>query len=126
MVLNIIHTKKVVYTILYICCMVMFAVDVNAQNNKPNKDELQKKIQQKHKEIELTQTFIKENKTKQKTTITLLQTINSQINIRENIIDKTNRQVGVLENEIDTLREENVNLKNQILLTSQINTGTQI
>jgi len=31
-----------------------------------------------------------------------------------------------LQNEIDTLREENVNLKNQILLTSQINTGTQI
>jgi septal ring factor EnvC (AmiA/AmiB activator) len=110
-VLNIIHTKKVVYTILYICCMVMFAVDVNAQNNKPNKDELQKKIQQKHKEIELTQTFIKENKTKQKTTITLLQTINSQINIRENIIDKTNRQVGVLENEIDTLNATIIQLE---------------
>jgi len=31
-----------------------------------------------------------------------------------------------LQNEIDTLREENVNLKNQIVLTSQINTGTQI
>jgi hypothetical protein len=31
-----------------------------------------------------------------------------------------------LQSEIDTLREENVNLKNQIVLTSQINTGTQI
>lgn len=31
-----------------------------------------------------------------------------------------------LQSEIDTLREENVNLKNQILLTSEINTGTQI
>jgi hypothetical protein len=31
-----------------------------------------------------------------------------------------------LQSEIDILREENVNLKNQIVLTSQINTGTQI
>jgi flagellar biosynthesis/type III secretory pathway chaperone len=31
-----------------------------------------------------------------------------------------------LQNEINDLREENVNLKNQILLTSQINIGTQI
>jgi hypothetical protein len=31
-----------------------------------------------------------------------------------------------LQKEIDDLREENVNLKNQIVLTSQINTGTQI
>jgi hypothetical protein len=31
-----------------------------------------------------------------------------------------------LQNEISDLREENVNLKNQIVLTSQINTGTQI
>jgi len=31
-----------------------------------------------------------------------------------------------LQKEIDDLREENVNLKNQIILTSEINTGTQI
>jgi hypothetical protein len=31
-----------------------------------------------------------------------------------------------LQNEIDILREENVNLKNQIVLASQINTGTQL
>jgi hypothetical protein len=31
-----------------------------------------------------------------------------------------------LQDEISDLREENVNLKNQIVLTSQINTGTQI
>jgi hypothetical protein len=34
--------------------------------------------------------------------------------------------LDTLQSEIDTLREENVNLKNQIVLTSQINTGTQI
>lgn len=31
-----------------------------------------------------------------------------------------------LQNEINELREENVTLKNQILLTSQINIGTQV
>jgi hypothetical protein len=31
-----------------------------------------------------------------------------------------------LQKEIDDLREENVNLKNQIVLTTEINTGTQI
>lgn len=31
-----------------------------------------------------------------------------------------------LQNEINDLREENVNLKNQILLASQINIGTQV
>jgi hypothetical protein len=34
--------------------------------------------------------------------------------------------LDTLQSEINDLREENVNLKNQILLTSQINTGTQI
>ena len=34
--------------------------------------------------------------------------------------------LDTLQSEIDILREENVNLKNQILLTSEINSGTQI
>ncbi|MBI3232729.1 MAG: hypothetical protein HYZ42_01595, partial [Bacteroidetes bacterium] len=75
----------------------------HAQNTKPSKEDLQKKIQQKHQEIELTKKYINENKTKQKKTVTLLLTINSQINIRENIIDKANKQVNILENDIDTL-----------------------
>ena len=31
-----------------------------------------------------------------------------------------------LQNEIDNLREENINLKNQLLLTSEIEIGTQV
>lgn len=97
--------------------MILFLISSknHAQIGKTNKEDLQKKINQKHQEIELTKKFIYDNKSKQKKTVTLLLTINSQINIRENIIDKTNRQVGVLEDEIDTLNIDIVQMEKDVI-----------
>lgn len=88
-----------------------FSHAVSGQNSKPSKEELQKKIQQKHQEIELTRKYINENKSKQKKTVTLLMTLNSQINLRENLIEKTSRQVTVLETEIDTVNSTIIQLE---------------
>lgn len=97
--------------LLFPALLFFMAQGLYAQTGKPSKEELQKKIQQKHQEIELTKKYINENKSKQKKTVTLLMTLNSQINLRENLIEKTNRQVNVLETEIDTLNATIIQLE---------------
>ena len=51
---------------------------------------------------------------------------NSHLGIATRSLEFLNLSLDDLRNEIENLREENVNLKAQLLATSQINIGTQI
>ena len=53
-------------------------------------------------------------------------TDNSHLGLASRSLEYLGISLEDLQNEIQELREENVNLKNQILLASQINTGTQV
>ena len=51
---------------------------------------------------------------------------NSHLGLATRSLEYLDISLEDLQNEINELREENVNLQNQILLTSQINIGTQV
>ena len=51
---------------------------------------------------------------------------NSHLELATRSLEYLGLSLEDLQNEISELREENVNLKNQILLTSQIDIGTQV
>jgi hypothetical protein len=51
---------------------------------------------------------------------------NSHLGLATRSLEYLGISLEDLQNEINELREENVNLQNQILLTSQINIGTQV
>ena len=66
-----------------------------------SKEELEKQRKQKQKEIEYTKKLINETNEKQKQTITFLNTLNKQINSREELISTVSKEIKYINEQIE-------------------------
>ena len=104
--------KNTAYTFLLTLSFLLCATLVLAQNNKQK--ELETRRQELRREIQKINELRNENKTKEKSQLTLIEDFNYKIRVLDNLIKVTNQQANLLTRNINSNQKKITNLRNEL------------
>ncbi|AJR02836.1 murein hydrolase activator EnvC family protein [Siansivirga zeaxanthinifaciens] len=104
--------KNTAYKFLLTLSFLLCATLVLAQNNKQK--ELETRRQELRREIQKINELRNENKTKEKSQLTLIEDFNYKIRVLDNLIKVTNQQANLLTRNINSNQKKITNLRNEL------------
>ena len=106
------RNKKHIYKILLLLSFLLCGTVVFSQNNKQK--ELETRLQELRREIQKINELRAENKSKEKSQISLIEDFNYKINVLSNLIKVTNQQANLLTREIRSNQNKITNLRDEL------------
>ncbi|SFZ90045.1 Septal ring factor EnvC, activator of murein hydrolases AmiA and AmiB [Flaviramulus basaltis] len=106
------RNKKHIYKILLLLSFLLCGTVVFSQNNKQK--ELETRLQELRREIQKINELRAENKSKEKSQISLIEDFNYKIRVLSNLIKVTNQQANLLTREINTNQNKITNLRDEL------------
>jgi murein hydrolase activator len=103
---------KPVFTKLILLSILLCSTIIFSQNNKQK--ELETRRQELRREIQKINALQSENKTKQKSELSLIESYNHKINVLDNLIKVTNQQANLLTRNINTNQKKITNLRDEL------------
>lgn len=105
-------SNKVIYKIILACSFLLFGTLGFSQNNKQK--ELETRRQELRREIQKINELRAENKSKEKSQLSLIQDFNYKISVLDNLIKVTNQQANFLTREINSNQKRITALRDEL------------
>lgn len=107
------HTYRLPILIIFLVC----GISLQAQSKK--QEELEKRRQELHQEIQQINTLLFQGKKEQKSVLSSVEDLNYKITVRQNLISITNQQANLLTREINSNQKNITNLRDKLKLLKE-------